>query len=223
VLTRHSLLGDDEIWLDCNDGVANLLDLLLLNLQNPIPVVLLGDLDVGLGLSLLVLKRAVEKHNTRVLYAPAHLGVCDVLVQHNTVQNTAVLDLASRDLLDSGIALDIDLSLAVARLPGHGAHGFEGQGDHLVHPPRDELGADGGGDELVHGLVVVDVDRVGDLVDDGEGVLEGPLEGRDDDDGVDVALKLREGMCQDFTSYVISSAGWPYAIISSPCCCAHLG
>jgi hypothetical protein len=41
---------------------------------------------------------------------------------------------------------------------------------------------------LVHSLVVVDVDRKRDLVDNREGIFESVLEGGDDYDWVDVAF-----------------------------------
>lgn len=200
-LTRNALFGNDKIRLDGNDGLADGLDLLLLNLQDAVPVVLLGDLNVGLGLALFVLEGAVEEDDAGVLDAPAHLGVCNVLVEHQAVEDLAVLNLAAGDLFDAGVALDVDLGVAVAGLPGDGADGLEGEGAHLVHPAADKLGADGRGDELGHGLVVVDVDGGGDFVDDFEGVLEGALKGRDDDDGVDVTLELGEGLGKDFTGY----------------------
>lgn len=170
-LTGDTLLGDDEIGLHGDDSFAQGLDLLLLDLKNAVPVVLLCDLNVGLRLALLVLQGAVQEHDSGVLDAPAHLGVCDVLVQHQAVKDLAVLNLATRNLLNSGISLDVDLSLAVASLPRHRSDGLEGKGAHLVHPPRNKLGADGRRDELVHGLVVVDIDGLGDLVDDDEGVF----------------------------------------------------
>ena len=55
--TRNSLLGYDEIRLEFNDLIDHSLNLLLLNLLNSRPVRLLRDLDVRLGLSLLVLDR----------------------------------------------------------------------------------------------------------------------------------------------------------------------
>lgn len=116
--------------------------MLLLDLQNSVPVVLLGNLDVGLGLSLLVLQRAVEKDDSGVLNAPAHLGMCDILVEHKTIKNSAVLNLATGNLLHTSISLDVDLSLAVASLPRHGADSLEGKVTHLVHPSRNKLGAD---------------------------------------------------------------------------------
>lgn len=169
--TRHSLLGDDEIGVHRDNSLAHGLDLLLLDLQNTVPVVLLGNLNVGLGLALLVLEGAVEENDSGVLNAPAHLGVCDVLVEHETVEDLAVLNLAAGNLLHSGISLDVDLGLAIASLPRHRPDRLEGEVTHQVHPSRNELGADRRRDELVHGLVVVDVDWQGDLLDDLEGVF----------------------------------------------------
>ena len=57
--------------------------------------------------------------------------------------------------------------------------------------------------DFVHLLVVVDVDIDGDLVDDLEGIGKSLLESLDDYDGVDVALKLRQSLCQDLSSYLI--------------------
>jgi hypothetical protein len=53
---------------------------------------------------------------------------------------------------------------------------------------------------LGHGLVVIDIDRCGNLVDNLDGILQGTLESGNDDNGVDIALELRESLCQDFTS-----------------------
>ena len=58
----------------------------------------------------------------------------------------------------------------------------------------DEFGADGGGDELVHGFVVVGVYGEGDFFDYIKGVGEGAFEGCDYDDGVDVTFELGEGL-----------------------------
>ena len=54
---------------------------------------------------------------------------------------------------------------------------------------------------MIHGFVIVDVDRDRDFVDDLESVGESKLEGLDDDDGVDVSLKLGQSLRQDFTSW----------------------
>ncbi len=200
LLTRNTLLGDDQVGLDGNDGLADGLDLLLLNLQNAVPVFLLGDFNVGLGLALLVLEGAVEENDAGVLDAPAHLGMCDIFVEHQAVEDLAVLNLATGHLFDTCVALDVDLGVSVAGLPGDGTDSLEGKVAHQVHPAADKLGADGGGDELGHGLVVVDVDRGGDFFNNFESICEGALEGGDDDYGVNVALKLGEGLGKDFTS-----------------------
>jgi hypothetical protein len=104
-------------------------------LQNPVPVLLFADLDVGLALALLVLQRAIQQHDARVLDPPPHLWVCDVLVQQDAVQNLAVLDLTTGDLLNAGVALDVDFLLASANLEGHGPYSFESKSAHQVRPP----------------------------------------------------------------------------------------
>lgn len=199
-LTGNALLSDDEVGLDGQNGIAQGLDLLLLDLQDSVPVILLLDLNVGLGLALLVLERAVEENDAGVLYASAHLGVCDILVEHHTVEDGAVLDLATGDLFDTGVALDINFGLAVSSLPSDCANGLEGKVAHEIHPAGHKLGTNRRGDKLVHGLVVADVDRCRNFLDDIDGVLESTLEGRDDDDGVDVAFELGEGLGQNFAS-----------------------
>lgn len=198
--TRHSLLRNDKIRLDGDNRLAQSLDLLLLNLQNSIPVILLGNLDVGLRLALLVLKGAVEENDSGVLNAPAHLGMCDVLVEHKTVKNPTVLDLTAGYLLHSGISLDVDFSLAVTSLPCHSADSLKGEVAHLIHPSRNKLGANRRRDELVHGLVVVDIDRQRDLLDDLKGVFKGSLKGGNDDDRVDVTIELGKSLGENLTS-----------------------
>ena len=124
----------------------------------------------------------------------------DVLVEHDAVEDGGLLDLAPRDLLDARVALDVD-GLERAVVVRDGADGLEGELAHEVGPAHDELGADGGLDEREHLLVVVDVDGDGDALDDLEGLLEGFVVGGDDDDGVDVALELGEGLCEDLTRW----------------------
>lgn len=188
--TADALLCDDEIGLQGDNRVAHGLDLLLLDLQYPVPVLLLADLDVRLALALLVLECAVQQQNLGVLDSPPHLGVCNVLVDHDAVQHLAVLDLASGDLLDACVALDVDLLLA-AHVGGDGADGLERKTAHQLRPPGDEFCANRRVDDPVHLLVVVHVDFGRDFADDLEGVGQRLLEGLDDDDGVDVALQLR--------------------------------
>jgi hypothetical protein len=106
--------------------------LLLLNLENPVPVLLFADLDVCLTLALLVLQCAVQQQNTRVLDSPPHLWVCDVLVDHDSVQDLAVFDLTTGNLLDTCVALDVDLLLVRADVEGNSPYRLESQAAHQV-------------------------------------------------------------------------------------------
>lgn len=59
---------------------------------------------------------------------------------------------------------------------------------------------------MVHGFVVADVNGEGDVFYYVEGVGEGFLEGLYDDDRVDIAFELREGLSENLASYYNSSA-----------------
>jgi hypothetical protein len=129
-LTADTLLCDDEIRLQSNDSIAHGLDLLFLNLQYPVPVLLFADLNVGLTLALLVLERAVQQQNAGVFNSPPHLRMCDVLVEHDPIEHLAVLDFTSGNLLNTGVALDVDLLLSSADLQRDCAHSFQGKTAH---------------------------------------------------------------------------------------------
>ena len=82
--------------------------------REAVVVVVARGLDVRLRLALLVLEGAVEQQDARLLDAAAHLAVDDVLVDHDALEHAAVLHVAARDLLDLGVALDVDRGLGVA-------------------------------------------------------------------------------------------------------------
>ena len=93
-----ALLGEDEIRLDGDDRLAHAGDLLLLDVECAFPICLTAEFHVGLGLAFLVLEWAVEKNDTWLLDPAAHLGMRDVLVEHDTAENARLLDRATRDL-----------------------------------------------------------------------------------------------------------------------------
>ena len=198
---RDAFFRNDEIGLARQNSVTHMLNLLLLNLQNPIPIILLTNLNIRLRLPLLILQRTIQQHNPWILNPAPHLGVRDVLIQHDAVDDLGALDLAAGELLDARVALDVDFLAAGADVVGHRAHGLQGEAAHEVRPARDEFGADTGGEEGGHCFVGGCVDGEGDFGDDGQGVGEGAFEGGDYGDGVDVAFELGEGAGEDF-------AGW---------------
>ena len=65
-----------------------------------------------------------------------------ILVEHDALQDAALLNLAARDLLDLGVTLHIDFKAARARgvLQGHGLHGLQRQ----LHHDLAEAARDGG-------------------------------------------------------------------------------
>ena len=135
------------------------------------------------------------------MYAPAHLRVHDVLVEHDARQDAAALDLAAGHLLHAGIALDVDRAHAAHFVGRDGADSLEREAAHQVCPADDELGPDRAFDEREHLRIVARVDRDGDSGDDLERGLERFVVGGDDDDRVDVTLELREGLGEDLARY----------------------
>ena len=64
---RDALFRDDEVGFQGNDVVADLLDILLLNLQEASKVLVAHKLDIGLGLALGVLEGTVEEQDAGLL------------------------------------------------------------------------------------------------------------------------------------------------------------
>mmetsp|Transcript_76262 Transcript_76262/g.123249 ORF Transcript_76262/g.123249 Transcript_76262/m.123249 type:complete len:388 (+) Transcript_76262:451-1614(+) len=122
-----ALLRDHQVRLHLQDIFTDLLHLLFLLHEQLLPVRLLGDLDVCLALSLLVLQGAVEQNHARVLDLPAHAWVSDVLVEHDSVQHAGISQLAALDLLDLGEPLDVDLLAAIRLHDANGLRGLDGQ------------------------------------------------------------------------------------------------
>lgn len=187
--TRDTLLRNDEIWLKLQQLVDHRLHLLLLDLLYPRPICLLRDFDVGLRLALLVLERAIQQDNSGVRNPPPHFGMCDVLVDHDSVQYAALLDLASRDLLHARVTLDVD-GLNPAVIARDGPDCLERKLAHEVGPSHDKLGANRGLDERQHFIIVLGVYWNGDALDDLESLLQRLVVRRDDDDRMNITLKL---------------------------------
>merc|ERR550514_1852711 len=92
--------GESQTQIELSDEKA--WEALLLE-EERLPRLLVGELDLRLRLALLVLERAVEQQDARLLDAPAHLRVHHVLVDHHALEHAAVVHVAARDLLDLGV------------------------------------------------------------------------------------------------------------------------
>ena len=107
-----------------------MLYLLFFDLQDAVPVIFFADFDVGLRFALFVFEGAVEEDDARVGDAPAHFRVRDVFVEHHAVEHFTVFYFSPWDLLDAGVAFNIDFFFPAADVVGDGPDGFKGQVAH---------------------------------------------------------------------------------------------
>lgn len=75
-------------------------------------VTLIGDFNVCLALSFLVLQIAVQQDDTRVLYPPLHLWMYDVLVDHDAIEDPRIFYCSTWDLLNLSVFLYINFLAA---------------------------------------------------------------------------------------------------------------
>src|SRR5690606_1791528 len=106
-----------------------------------------------------------------------HLWVCNVFVEHDSVQHSRVFNFPSRNLLHARVSFDINLLLSATDFLCDGTDGLECKTAHELRPPVDEFSANGGGDELVHGFVVIYIDGNRYLFDNVEGICQCLLKG----------------------------------------------
>mmetsp|Transcript_8137 Transcript_8137/g.25426 ORF Transcript_8137/g.25426 Transcript_8137/m.25426 type:complete len:262 (+) Transcript_8137:189-974(+) len=168
---RDALLGHDDVGRKGDDLGANLLDRLLLLAQQLLPSLVVRHLDVRRRLVLLVLERAVEQQHARLLDAPPHLCVDQVLVNHHALEHARVLEVAARDLLDLCVPLDVEL-FASSVVEEDRLDGVKRELDQHVRELRDELSARARLHEPRQLLRVCHVDGARNLVEGGERVVE---------------------------------------------------
>lgn len=121
---------------------------------------LFGELKRRLTLALLVLEITIEEHNSRILNTSSHARMHNVLVEHDASQHLGLLDRTARNLLDTRIPLDVDLTSTVL-LDRHGLHGVERNLARQIGPFAHELRANTTLDDLDDLLALGHVDRRG--------------------------------------------------------------
>lgn len=133
VCTRDTLFSEDQVRFETNNVFTDLLDVLFLHLQNAGEVFLTSDLNISLRgargqrsvfsnkhseedcgfrpfhltFTLLVLQRAVQQNNSRVLDESSHTGMSNILIYHHTPQHTRVINDAARHLFTQKLKLGI--------------------------------------------------------------------------------------------------------------------
>mmetsp|Transcript_24708 Transcript_24708/g.37781 ORF Transcript_24708/g.37781 Transcript_24708/m.37781 type:complete len:236 (-) Transcript_24708:356-1063(-) len=72
-----------------------------------IPIIRVGDFDIGLGFTLFVLQGTIQEEDARILNATTHFGMSGILVEHDPLEDDTVGNFSTGDLLHLGITLDI--------------------------------------------------------------------------------------------------------------------
>jgi len=195
----YTLLGDNDIGFVDNDGLAHSHNFSLLHGKGLFEILLVGELHVRHRLTLLVLKRAIEKDNTGVGNLAAHVGMAHVLVEHDTVEDAAVFESSAGNLLDLGVALGIDFDIISVFLV-NGADCLDSEIDDKVAPPGSELGADAALHDLGQIIVVFHVNGDAEVVGELDDLLECLEIGGHNHGGVDVFLKEAFDGSEDLAS-----------------------
>lgn len=197
---RDTLFGDDNIGSVLQDSSAHSLDLDLLHGESLLEVGGISELHGGHGFTLLVLEGAIEEDDTGVADHAAHIGVGDVLVEHNTVKHLAVLNHAARNLLDLGVPLGVNLDVLAIHFVDS-ADSLDGKVNDEAAPLGSELGADAAIHNLGQVLVVLHVNGVAQRLSHMGQVIKSLEVGADNDSRVDVTLQEALDGGKDFTGH----------------------
>lgn len=167
-----TLLSDDDVGLPLQNVVAHMGNFLLFLLESLAHGRFGFELHVSLTLSLLVLERAVEEDDTRIADSPAHAGMGDILVDHHSFQNLTLFEGAPGDLFHTSITLDFEVELVLGALTHDGLGSLDSKiGDELA-PTTGKLGADAALKGQHNFFVLVDIDWLGDAVQNTLGKLK---------------------------------------------------
>mmetsp|Transcript_1006 Transcript_1006/g.1808 ORF Transcript_1006/g.1808 Transcript_1006/m.1808 type:complete len:305 (+) Transcript_1006:748-1662(+) len=194
-LVVEAPLAEDDVGARVLDLVDHVHEVLLLHVAELVVVLDRLDLEAVLGLGLGGLEGAGQNADLGVLHLLHHLGVREVLVQHDSLDELAVGEGAS------GLCHNFD-QVEVHVLPldvGHVEHRLHGQVGEVVLALADDLGAQGGHGALSEVVVAIlgDVDLLLDAVQLVHGDVASLLESVGDLQGVDALVEQLLGLLED--------------------------
>lgn len=187
-------LADDDVGarvLDLVDHLGELVGLVVLQLLELLDR---GDVELVLGLGLRGLEGACEDGEFGVLDLGGHLGMREVLVYYDALDEQCVLERSS-DLAIHLDQLEVDvLALEIC----NGENGIDGDVGKLVVRLGDDLGAQTCLCDLEQllGVLLGEVDLVTDLVEAGHGDLAGLVVAVCYPDGVDTLINEVCGLAE---------------------------
>mmetsp|Transcript_17122 Transcript_17122/g.28443 ORF Transcript_17122/g.28443 Transcript_17122/m.28443 type:complete len:305 (-) Transcript_17122:706-1620(-) len=103
-----ALFGNDNVWLERNDIRTHAFDVLFFHFQHDVPILFVGDFDVGLRFALFIFERRIQEKDAWIFNPTSHFGMRRILVEHDSLQNGAIVNFPTGNLFDFGISLQID-------------------------------------------------------------------------------------------------------------------
>lgn len=129
------------------------------------------------------------------------------LVDHDTIENTALFEVSSRDFFDLGVALDFEVQFVEVSSAHDNLSGLERKVTDEGAPAKGKLRSDAGLKSFHNFGLVIDVDFLGDFVQNGDGILECSEVAIDNFGGVDVLLDEGPGSDHHFSSQDYHGSG----------------
>lgn len=183
-----SLFSDDDIRLELKDGSAEGLNFNHLLLESISHIAFLFQFHIGVRLTLLVLKGTIEQDDSGVLDNSSHSWVGKILVEHNSVQDTAVFQGSSWDLFDLSVSLNFEVKFIKVSSSHDGSGGLERKISNKTSPSGGELGSNAGAENLVDFLIVIKVNLNSEVLKNLHTILKSSVISLADDRWVNISL-----------------------------------
>ena len=103
----HTLFGNDNVGLVRNDITAHVGHVFFFQLQQSIPILVVGDFHIGLRFALFVFEWCIEQENARVDNFAPHAGVHGIFLEHDALEHLGIGNFATGNLFHLGVAFQV--------------------------------------------------------------------------------------------------------------------
>mmetsp|Transcript_41206 Transcript_41206/g.36542 ORF Transcript_41206/g.36542 Transcript_41206/m.36542 type:complete len:366 (+) Transcript_41206:689-1786(+) len=188
---RNTLFSDDDIGLVLHDVVAHIGDFFHFFLEGRRHVIFLGHFHVGLGFTLLVFQSAIQKKDSGVFNGSSHLGVDNIFIEHNTIQNLAFFKETSGNFFNFSISLGINGESSIFSGVAHhdGSHTLESQFSDGTSPSGCELSSDAALNSYSNIIIFININGGGNFLENLHGLFEGLEVSANNDGGMHLSFE----------------------------------